>query len=555
MAARLLLALVWLPAVVPLDTAQAGLSLLWPTPIYARRSPQTRAAAAAMRPVVALLSKSDPGVRKSNKDSNGWHSSELLGEGALTTHRRLEPADAAASIQATGIVEGAVRDTMRSMLAAMGTARFGLLLGLAPTDELADDATIHVQNIWANVNNQSDYNIMHTHPNSVFSGALYIDADAEAGQLEFADPRPLVQCPRTDDPQTRTSLFMVCAWCPERLCARGTGLVPRRLLDAGASKHIAPSPGLLLLWPSWLPHRVAPQPLNRSRVSISFNIWVERRQNQATRSGHSSTTSSLDPAVVASQRKASEDFLSLARDLGRQGTTPPSAVMESIGDPIQSSAQAADVAENTTDTLTLHWPTWVHEATLKDATRNMKELKFALKAWADTRVAEIAAGRELKGDVSENVFAPPRSERGSDHDNDGTRSTGTSRLIELKQWIAGVASNVSARLTARDSHSPVADSGARRACAQVERVRAVLVRQPPDTLITKASGSSARLPLPTPAWVTSRPQIAGLFVVNARCKTTVTTSEVPSPPFAVDVHDPRPEAGVIPPLNIDSVSL
>ena len=97
MAARLLLALVWLPAVVPLDTAQAGLSLLWPTPIYARRSPQTRAAAAAMRPVLALLSKSDPGVRKSNKDSNGWHSSELLGEGALTTHRRLEPADAAAT--------------------------------------------------------------------------------------------------------------------------------------------------------------------------------------------------------------------------------------------------------------------------------------------------------------------------------------------------------------------------------------------------------------------------------------------------------------------------
>ena len=170
-------------------------------------------------------------------------------------------------------------------------------------------------------------------------------------------------------------------------------------------------------------------------------------------------------------------------------------------------------------------------------------------AWADTRVAEIAAGRELKGDVSENVFAPPRSERGSDLDNDGTRSTGTSRLIELKQWIAGVASNVSARLTARDSHSPVADSGARRACAQVERVRAVLVRQPPDTLVTKASGSSARLPLPTPAWVTSRPQIAGLFVVNARCKTTAATSEVPSPPFAVDVHDPRPEAGVIPPLN------
>ena len=528
----------------PLQTAEAGLSLLWPTPIHASRTPASLAAAAAMRRALPRLAMVDPGVRKSNKDSNGWHSSELLGEGALETHRRLEPAAAAAaSMHATALVEGAVRAAAQTMVAAMGAARFGLLLGLPGGPEELDDVAIHVQNIWANVNNQSDHNIMHTHPSAVLSGALYVDADAEAGLLEFADPRPLVQCPRTDNPQDRESLFMVCAWCPEHLCARGTGLTPRRLLDAATLKNVPPAPGLMLLWPSWLPHRVAPQPLNRSRVSISFNVWVERRRQREGGEG-SPTTPSLDPVMVAEQRRASEAFLSVAR--GREVVAAAKGILEADS----NHSGNAPVGQGSYSTsLTMHWPTWLQEATLADAAPSMKALKPELKAWADARVASrlAAAGQEEeKGDEAEDLFSTSLDDTGADkrQEHDGRGS-----LAGLKDWVSGVAANVSERLSSSsvgNAARPLAST-----CPQVTRVRALLVRQQPyrpgrddATGGNPAAVSRQRLPFPTPTWAQNgRPQIAGLFVVNARCKTS-NAAAAAQPQFVVDVHDPRPEAGV-----------
>ena len=224
----------------------------------------------------------------------------------------------------------------------------GLLLGL-PADHSVGDLKIHVQNAWANINNQSHFNMMHTHPNSVLSGALYIETPPEVAQLEFADPRPLVQCPRTDDASVREELFMVCAWCPERLCARGSGLNPRGLLDAAVPKVVSPQAGLLLLWPSWLPHHVPAQTPNISRVSVSFNVWVERQ-------GGDSTTPSLEPAAVNAQRQATEVFLAAAANVA--------AAREPAG--------LVETEHPAEESLTMHWPTWVQEATIVDAGPHIK---------------------------------------------------------------------------------------------------------------------------------------------------------------------------------------
>ena len=482
-----------------LATAEAGLSLLWPTPIHSSTSPASRRAAALLKRAVPALLAVDPGVRKSNKNSHGWHSSELLGYGAPELHRRLGGAESA-SVGAVAAVEAAVAAAARQMVAQMGAARFGLLLGLPPPppSDDADGVDVFVQNLWANVNNQSDFNIMHTHPKAVLSGALYLDAD-EGGRLEFADPRPLVQCPRTDDPRARDALFMVCAWCPEHLCARGAGLNPRRLLDSAAPKAVAPTAGLLLLWPSWLPHRVAPQPLNRSRISVSFNVWVQRR----TQPGARPPTASLEAHEVAAQRAATEAFLSAAKQL---------------------SAEPADVGDASSNhSLTMHWPTWVQEATLEHAAPAVKGLKSALKAWANARVAWLASEQEQNGDEEgEDLFAPR------------VLTDLAPELQELKDWVGGVAANIIEQLSVTIDRGPATAAQ----CPQVQRVRALLVRQPAD---------SARLPLQAPAWAArGRPHIAGLFVVNARCKSKDSTSAAssPPPPFVLDVHDPRPEAEV-----------
>jgi hypothetical protein len=364
----------------PFQTAEAGLSLLWPTPIFRIRTPATVAAAARLRRAVPLLRAVDPGVYKSNKNSGGWHSSELIGEGAPQLHALVGESGASVTMGAVVALEEAVRGAAHAMLTRMDAARFGvaaasrshqrlllsfslmtdiqsmgrlgtgLLLGL-PADHSLGEVTVHIQNTWANVNNQSHFNMMHTHPNSVLSGALYVDTPSQAARLEFADPRPLVQCPRTDAASVREELFMVCAWCPERLCARGEGLNPRVLLDAAEPKVASPEAGLLLLWPSWLPHRVPEQTPNISRVSVSFNVWVERQ-------GSTTTTPSLEPAIIAAQRQATKAFLAVAANV----IAPRE--LEGLVEPEQLEEES----------LTMHWPTWVQEATITDAGPRIKSV-------------------------------------------------------------------------------------------------------------------------------------------------------------------------------------
>jgi uncharacterized protein (TIGR02466 family) len=98
---------------------------------------------------------------------------------------------------------------------------------------------------WANVNRPGDFNAMHTHPGATWSGVYYVD-DGGSGTaaLELSDPSP-----------TRTNLFF-----PELSCSN--------LL-------FKPEPGLMILFPSYLPHAVGPHRGDRPRISIAFNVRKE----------------------------------------------------------------------------------------------------------------------------------------------------------------------------------------------------------------------------------------------------------------------------------------
>ena len=144
-----------------------------------------------------------------------------------------------------------------------------------------------------------------------------------------------------------------------------------------------------------------------------------------------------------------------------------------------------------------------------------------LKRWAKARAALLASGDAASDDAGADVF------------NQGAKLP--SELLELKRWVGAVATNVSTRLEATHADGI---RGARANCRRVLQVRAVLIRQPPDTEVE----ASLRRPLETPTWAAvDRPQIAGIFIVSARCKSGGATA---APPFAMDIHDPRPEAGV-----------
>ena len=104
-----------------------------------------------------------------------------------------------------------------------------------------------LDSIWANVLKPGGHHTAHIHPHSSISGTLYVEAPSGSGAIRFEDPRlglMMAAPPRRDD-------------APE---------------DLQSFVSIAPRPGLLILWESWLRHEVLPGTAKTDRLSISFNF-------------------------------------------------------------------------------------------------------------------------------------------------------------------------------------------------------------------------------------------------------------------------------------------
>ncbi len=102
---------------------------------------------------------------------------------------------------------------------------------------------------WLNVNRAGDYNVLHCHPGSFLSASYYVKVPAEmkGGEIVFRDPRgpavAMYETPGIDLP-----------W-----------------VGSGMGIPLAPATGHLLLFPSWLEHRVEPFEGPGERISIAFN--------------------------------------------------------------------------------------------------------------------------------------------------------------------------------------------------------------------------------------------------------------------------------------------
>lgn len=102
---------------------------------------------------------------------------------------------------------------------------------------------------WANVNQRGDFNQLHTHPGATWSGVYYVDhgesnPDAEGTAIHLFDPNP-----------ARTNIFF-----PEL---------------SASNVLFKPHPGLMILFPSYVPHAVLPHRGDRPRISIAFNARRE----------------------------------------------------------------------------------------------------------------------------------------------------------------------------------------------------------------------------------------------------------------------------------------
>ncbi|GGC82495.1 TIGR02466 family protein [Chelatococcus reniformis] len=113
--------------------------------------------------------------------------------------------------------------------------------------------------LWINVLPPGGVHTSHIHPHAVVSGTFYVAIPPGASALKFEDPR---------------LGFMMAAPPRKRKAAQQN----RQFVS------IAPAPGTLLLWESWLRHEVPLNEADEERISVSFNYaWKdggERRRGK-----------------------------------------------------------------------------------------------------------------------------------------------------------------------------------------------------------------------------------------------------------------------------------
>lgn len=199
-------------------TLGSDLALLFATPLLRRTMPGAAAINAGLRAEVIRRATSEPGVRISNR--GGWQSKTDLLEWPLPEVATLR----------SWIVEA---------VKSMAT--------LSPElSNRAPGATQFKAYAWANLNRTHDYNVTHLHPESHFSGVYYVDAGnaVTGGTIQFTDPRPMARA------------------------------MPVPGFNFDRVLTVVPASGLMLLFPSWLEHWVAPYDGPNERISIAFNCTL-----------------------------------------------------------------------------------------------------------------------------------------------------------------------------------------------------------------------------------------------------------------------------------------
>ena len=111
---------------------------------------------------------------------------------------------------------------------------------------------------WANVNALGDYHDPHNHPHAYLSGTYYVRVPTDrATKANRSDVRP--GCITLYDPRGAANMTAI----------RGDW-------NVDPEYTVRPEPGLILLWPAFLMHFVHPNLSSTPRLSVSFNVMLER---------------------------------------------------------------------------------------------------------------------------------------------------------------------------------------------------------------------------------------------------------------------------------------
>ena len=114
------------------------------------------------------------------------------------------------------------------------------------------EQSVSLQNYWIHATPPGELTQHHEHKPALFSGVYYVDKPEDSGDLVFVDVNPF----HDYDPSS----------LPGEVDPIST---PQIVLHAGE--------GTMIVFPSWLPHKVPKNLSERNRVSISFNAVLTAR--------------------------------------------------------------------------------------------------------------------------------------------------------------------------------------------------------------------------------------------------------------------------------------
>ncbi len=100
----------------------------------------------------------------------------------------------------------------------------------------------HLQS-WVNLHDRGGFNFLHVHEGSLLSGTFYLQVPPGSGKFVLRDPRPGVV----------------------------HGYVKGAVANGYGDIKLAPSQGLLVLFPCWMEHFVEPHDSDEPRIAIAFN--------------------------------------------------------------------------------------------------------------------------------------------------------------------------------------------------------------------------------------------------------------------------------------------
>ena len=112
---------------------------------------------------------------------------------------------------------------------------------------------VKITNMWAIINKNKAFNERHHHGNSALSAAYYVKAENNAGNIVFFDPR---QANVFHHPSAKKANDL-----------------------NGQVKSITPKAGTLVLFPSYLEHKVEENLSDEERIVVSFNISLIRKKD------------------------------------------------------------------------------------------------------------------------------------------------------------------------------------------------------------------------------------------------------------------------------------